>query len=222
MKEIGTRLTGLSTLGPRPQIKNTPAGSSPAESFQSGEASPGLMKKPHFPAASAAEENLASKRGLNTGKTVGLVVATLAAGAGVVGLANAHPGPTHAQIQLSERDAQKAEKNFSFLNEVVTKQGGSLKADPNTLTGRVFHQQRGVDAGGATQALADGYTVYLYPTAQSEQGIPINSLDELKQITAQARSEVAQSHLKQGLENLKSGLNQVGKSIQDGLDDLFK
>lgn len=222
MKEIGTRMTGLSTLGPRLQTKNVPTGDHPAESFRPQEASPGLMKKPHFPADSVAEDNLASKRGMNTGRTVGLVVATLAAGAGVVGLANAHPGQTHAQIQLSERDAQKAEKNFSFLSEVVTKQGGSLKADPNTLTGRVFHQQRGVDARGATQALAEGYTVYLYPTGQSEQGIPIQSLDELKQVTAQARSEVVQSHLKQGLDNLKDGINQVGKSIQDGLDDLFK
>ncbi|MBS2037896.1 hypothetical protein JST97_23120, partial [bacterium] len=214
MKEIGTRMTGLSTLSSRPQSKNLAGGTGPAESFSPAEAAPGLMKKPQFPSTSAAEKAEASKRGLSTGKTLGLVAATLAAGAGVVGLANAHPGPTHAQIQLSERDAQKADKNFSFLSEVVTKQGGSLKADPNTLTGRVFHQQRAVDARGATRALAEGYTVYVYPSSQSEQGIPIQSLDDLKQITAQARSEVAQSHLKQGLESLKDGINQVGKSIQ--------
>ncbi|MFN8612124.1 MAG: hypothetical protein U0931_31555 [Vulcanimicrobiota bacterium] len=222
MNEIGKRLTGLSTLSPRPHPHNLKAGTEPGESFQAGEPAPALMKKPQFPASSPAEKAEASKRGMNTGRTVGLVAATLAAGAGVVGLVNAHPGPTHAQIQMSERDAQKAEKNFSFLNEVVTKQGGSLKADPESLAGRVFHQQRPVDAGGATRAMAQGYTVYLYPSAQSEQGIPINSLDELKQITSRARSEVAQSHLKQGLESLKDGFNQMGKSIQDGLDDLFK
>ncbi len=221
MNEIGKRMTGLSGLAPRSHSKNQPAQLGPSESFQSGEAAPGLMKKPHFQ-PSPAERPEANRRGLNTGKTVALVVTTLVAGAGALGLANAHPGPTHAQIQMSQRDAHKAEKNFAYLNEVVTQQGGSLKSDPNTLTGRVFHQQRPVDAAGATQAMADGYTVYLYPTAQSEEGIAINSLEELKQITGQVRSEVAEAHLKQGLENLKDGLNQVGRSIQDGLDDLFK
>jgi hypothetical protein len=221
MNEIGKRMTGLSGLAPRSHPKTVTAERAPTESFQSGEVSPGLMKKPHF-GATAAEKPEATKRGLNTGKTVALVVTTLVAGAGALGLANAHPGPTHGQIQMSERDAHKAEKNFAFLSEAVAQQGGSLKSDPNTLTGRVFHQQRPVDAGGATQAMADGYTVYLYPNAQSEEGIPINSLEELKQITGQVRSEVAQAHLKQGLENLKSGINQVGRSIQDGLDDIFK
>ncbi len=222
MNEIGKRMTGLSGLAPRTHQNIVPAERSPGESFQSGEVAPGLMKRPQFGQPSAAEKPEASKRGLSTGKTVALVLTTLVAGAGAVGLANAHPGPSHGQIQMSERDAHKAEKNFAYLAEAVAQQGGTLKSDPNTLTGRVFHQQRPVDAAGATQAMADGYTVYLYPTAQSEQGIPINSLGELKQITGQVRSEVAQNHLKQGLESLKSGLNQVGRSIQDGLDDLLK
>ena len=222
MKEIGTRMAGLSTVAPRQQNKNLSTANTPGESFQPGETAPGLMKKPQFPQNSAAEKAEPSKRGLSTGKTVALIATTLAAGAGVVGLANAHPGPTHGQIQMSERDAHRADKSFGFLSEVVSQQGGSLKADPNTLTGRVFHQERNVAARGATQAMAEGYTVYLYPTAQSEEGIPINSLDDLRQVTNQARSEVAQQHLKQGLENLKHGLNQVGRSIQDGLDDIFK
>ena len=220
MNEIGKRMTGLSGLAPRSQPKRV-AERAPVETFQSGEVSPGLMKKPQF-GATPAEKPEATKRGLNTGKTVALVVTTLVAGAGALGLANAHPGPSHGQIQMSERDAHKAQKNFSFLAEAVAQQGGSLKSDPNTLTGRVFHQQRPVDAGGATQAMAEGYTVYLYPNAQSKEGIPINSLEDLKEITGQVRSEMAQAHLKQGLESLKSGLNQVGKSIQDGLDDIFK
>lgn len=221
MNEIGKRMTGLSTLAPRSPSKNLTPERGPSESFQSAEVAPGLMKKPQFQ-PSPEERPEATKRGLSTGKTVALVMTTLVAGAGALGLANAHPGPTHAQIQMSQRDAHKAEKNFAYLSEVVTQQGGSLKSDPNTLTGRVFHQQRPVDASGATQAMADGYTVYLYPHAQSEEGIPINSLDELKQITGQVRTEVAKAHLQQGLDNLKDGLNQVGRSIQDGLDDLFK
>ncbi|MBX3170167.1 MAG: hypothetical protein KF760_22370 [Candidatus Eremiobacteraeota bacterium] len=221
MNEIGRGMSGLSGLAPRKHSKNLVAERAPSESFQSGEIAPGLMKKSHFQ-PSPAEQPEVSKRGLNTGKTVALMVTTLAAGAGALGLANAHPGPTHAQIQMSQRDAHKAEKNFAYLSEVVTQQGGSLKSDPNSLTGRVFHQQRPVDAAEATRSMADGYTVYLYPNAQSEEGIPINSLEELKQLTGQVRSQVAQAHLKQGLEHLKDGLNQVGQSLQDGLEDLFK
>lgn len=221
MNEIGKGMAGLSGLAPRSHAKKLVVERGPSESFQSGEVAPGLMKRPYFQ-PSPAEKPEATKRGLSTGKTLALVTTTLIAGAGALGLANAHPGPTHGQIQMSQRDAHKAEKNFAYLSEVVAQQGGSLKSDPNTLTGRIFHQQRPVDASGATQAMADGYTVYLYPSAQSEEGIPINSLEELKQITGQVRAEVAEAHIKQGLENLKDGLNQVGRSIQDGLDDLFK
>ncbi|MBN9417152.1 MAG: hypothetical protein J0I12_17035 [Candidatus Eremiobacteraeota bacterium] len=211
MNEIGKqRMTGLSGLAPRTPIRQATGERGPSESFQSGEAAPGLMKKTHFQ-PSPAERPEATKRGVNTGKTVALVATTLLAGAGALGLANAHPGPTHAQIQMSQRDAHKAEKNFAYLDEVVTQQGGSLKADPNTLTGRVFHQQRPVDATSATQALADGYTVYVYPNAQSEEGIPINSLDQLKQITSQARAEMVQSQIQQGLDSIKEGLNQLFK-----------
>lgn len=211
MNEIGNkRMTGLSGLAPRTPNKQVAGERGPSESFQSGEVAPGLMKRTHFQ-PSPAERPEATKRGLNTGKTVALVATTLLAGAGALGLANAHPGPTHGQIQMSQRDAHKAEKNFAFLDEVVTQQGGSLKADPDTLTGRVFHQQRPVDATSATQALADGYTVYVYPHAQSEEGIPINSLEELKQVTSQARAEVVQSHIQQGIDSIKDGLNQLFK-----------
>lgn len=125
MKEIGTRMAGLSTVAPRQQTKNLSTGNTPGESFQPGETAPGLMKKPQFPQNSAAEKAEPSKRGLSTGKTVALIATTLAAGAGVVGLANAHPGPTHGQIQMSERDAHRADKSFGFLSEVVSQQGGS-------------------------------------------------------------------------------------------------
>lgn len=209
MNEIGKqRMSGLSSLGPRATKAGPFAPPVAGESFQSGETAPGLMKKMNFQSP-AAEKSEATKRGVSTGKTLALVTTTLIAGAGALGLANAHPGPTHAQIQMSQRDAHKAEKNFAFLDQVVTQQGGSLQADPNTLTGRVFHQQRPVDAISATQAMADGYTVYVYPHAQSEEGIPINSLEELKQITAQARAEVVQSQIQQGLDHIKEGFNQL-------------
>jgi len=199
-------------MGPVNRAPKPVATSGPKESFQSGEANPAWMQKPKFQPDPAEKDT--SKRGLSTGKTVALVVTTLVAGAGAVGLATAHPGPTHSQIQLSQRDANKAEKNFGFLAETVAQQGGSLKSDPSSLLGRVFHQQSPVDAAGATQALAQGYTVYVYPTAES-QGIPINSLEDLKQITNQARAEVSEAHLKEGINSLKQGLKQMGESISD-------
>ena len=213
MKEISTRASALSTLGPVQRAPKPVAASGPKESFQSSEANPAWMKKPQFQPDNSEKDTV--KRGMSTGKTLALVATTLIAGAGAVGLATAHPGPTHAQIQLSQRDANKAEKNFGFLHETVSQQGGSLKSDPSSLLGRVFHQQSPVDAVGATQALAQGYTVYVYPTADSQQGIPINSLEDLKQITNQARAEVSEAHIKEGLNNLKQGLKQVGESISD-------
>jgi len=212
MKEIGARASGLSTLGPGLRPPKPAATFGPEESFQSGEANPAWMRKPQFQPDNSEKDT--SRRGMSTGKTLALVATTLLAGAGAVGLATAHPGPTHSQIQLSQRDANKAEKNFGFLHETVAQQGGSLKSDPSSLLGRVFHQQSPVDAIGATQALAQGYTVYVYPTAES-QGIPINSLEDLKQITNQARAEVADAHIKDGINSIKQGLKQVGESISD-------
>lgn len=212
MKEIGARASGLSSLGPVQRAPRSVAASGPKESFQSAEANPAWMKKPQFEPDKSEKDT--TKRGMSTGKTLALVVTTLVAGAGAVGLATAHPGPTHAQIQLSPRDANKAEKNFGFLHETVSQQGGSLKSDPSSLLGRVFHQQSPVDAVGATQALAQGYTVYVYPTAESE-GIPIHSLEDLKQITNQTRAEAAEANLKEGFNTLKQGLKQMGESISD-------
>jgi hypothetical protein len=158
---------------------------------------------------------------MSVGHKVALITAGLAAGAGALGVATAHPGPTNPQIQLSARDASKAKKSFEFLQEVVEQQGGTLKSDPSSLLGRVFHQQSEVDPAAAVTAMSQGYTVYLYPTAESE-GIPIRSTQDLKQITNLARQQVVENHLKQGLENLKQGLEDLGESLKGEIQDIFR
>lgn len=220
MHEVGTRLVSLSGLpqNRRPAVKSE---AGPNECFIPGEASPGLMQRPHFD--SPAEQPLKSgKKGLGVGHKVALITAGLAAGAGAIGLATAHPGATNPQVQLSQRDANRALDNFAFLEQVVTPQGGSLKSDPQSLTARVFHHQQEVDAPGALQALSQGYTVYVYPTAESEEGIPIRSSQQLRQITNQAREEVAKNNLRQGLENLREGLKDLGDNLREGLEDIFR
>lgn len=219
MKEIGTRLVSLSGL---PQNKR-PAPKSeggPSESFKAGEAGATWLQKPNFD-RQAEEPTRSSRQGMSVGHKVALITAGLAAGAGALGVATAHPGPTNPQVQLSTRDASKALNNFQYLQDVVQQQGGTLKSDPSSLLGRVFHHQSEVDASGAVNAMSHGYTVYLYPTAESE-GIPIRSTQDLKQITNLAREQVAEQNLKQGLENLKQGLKDLGENLKGEIQDIFR
>jgi len=220
MKEISHRLTSLSALPPKKSPPGT-SEASPRETFQQGTAEAEWLQKPQFDRA-AEEPRRSNRRTLSVGHKVALITAGLAAGAGAVGLATAHPGATNPSVQLSQKDAQKALNNFQYLDELVRSQGGSLKSDPQTLLGRVFHHQTEVDASQAVAALSQGYTVHLYPTAESQEGVPIRSVQDLKQITSVARQQVAEQHFKQGLENLKDGLRDLGRSIENEIGDIFR
>ena len=220
MKEISTRLVTLSGL---PQSQRTPPNlgeKPPGESFQPGQAGPAWLQKPNFDQR-AEQPTRSNKRTLSVGSKVALISAGLVAGAGALGVATAHPGPTNPQIQMSSRDADKALNNFEVLQKTVSSQGGTLKSDPSSLLGRVFHQQSKVDANEAVTALSQGYTVYLYPTADAPEGIPIRSTQDLKELTSLARKQSAQQSLKQGLENFKEGFKNLGEQISGELGDIF-
>lgn len=220
MKEISHRLTSLSGLPPKKTLSG-PVESAPRESYQPASAEAEWLQKPSFDRA-AEEPRRSNRRTLGVGQKVALITAGLAAGAGAVGLATAHPGATNPSVQLSQKDAQKALNNFQYLDQLVRSQGGSLKSDPQTLLGRVFHHQTEVDASQALSALSQGYTVHLYPSGESQEGIPIRSVQDLKQITSVARQQVAEQHFKQGLENLKDGLRDLGRTIEQEIGDIFR
>ncbi len=188
----------------------------PRESFTASEPVGPWAKKPHF------EEQFSTrsqKKSMGTGQKVALVAAGLAAGAGIaVGVMHTSSPPT-VQVQISARDARRAEEQFGYLQQVGQSFGGSLRGEPSSLMQKLFQQQPEIDGAQAVRNLSYGQTVFWYP-GEDSQAIEIRSPEQLNQVTRQVRQQMARSEFERGIENLKEAGRQLGDQLKDELDKL--
>ena len=199
----------------------TPSAGDPRESFTSSEPSGPWSKKPHFEEQFSTRS---SKKAMGTGQKVALVAAGLAAGAGIaVGVMNASSPPT-VQVQISARDARRAEEQFGYLQQVGQSFGGSLRGEPGSLVEKLFQRQPEIDGAQAVKSLSYGQTVFWYPS-EDGSAIEIRNTEQLSQVTRQVRQQMARSEFERGVENLKEAGRQLGDQLKDELDklgDLFR
>lgn len=195
--------------------------SDPRETFTTSEPLGPWGKKPHF------EEHMSTRstrKSMGTGQKVALVAAGLAAGAGIaVGVMNASAPPT-VQVQISARDARRAEEQFGYLQQVGQSFGGSLRGEPSSLVEKLFQRQPEIDSSQAVRSLSYGQTVFWYPS-EGGSAIEIHDTEQLSHVTRQVRQQMARSEFERGIENLKEAGRQFGDQLKDELDklgDLFR
>lgn len=183
------------------------ASGAPGEAFTSSDPTPPWLQKPQFEGNGDPPQE---KKGWGTGKTLAVMGLGVIAGGGLaVGIMQANQ-PPQVQVQLSERQAERAQANFQYLQEV----GGTLKGEPQNLVQKVVGYHPTVNAQEAVKGLSYGQSVAWYPTPDS-QPVQIRSVDQLRDVSNQVRVEMLKQGIQQGAANFGELLQQLGKDLGD-------